>query len=292
MTISLTFSLSCQNRGIVDMTVEIPSPVIAVEDEFYNSQPAWHPFQEKIIYISSSLSTDNDSTVAVGAIKEVDLENGETRLLLDESSLACFPNYSPDGNAIVFCARKNNSQNIHILNLATHEISAITDDNGWRTYPRWSPDGKTVAFIHDGRVAIYQLDNHRFEFPENIGKNVRSVCWGKSENQLIIARTLKENIELSLYDIKSNTLNPLTTLQQFDGSWLSFAPLKSSLQNARAFLIFQNANKIYLFDFSKTQVNKIIQSGQTPAMSPQGNRVAFSQNGRIVIETLWVDVNG
>jgi LysM repeat protein len=69
------------------------------------------------------------------------------------------PDWSPDGNQIVYRSGREGKQGIWISDRYDSVVNRITDD-GSDAFPRWSPDGRQIAFQRetDGNVDIYVMN--------------------------------------------------------------------------------------------------------------------------------------
>jgi LysM repeat protein len=69
------------------------------------------------------------------------------------------PDWSPDGNQIVYRSGREGKQGIWISDRFDSVVNRITDD-GSDAFPRWSPDGRQIAFQReaDGNVDIYVMN--------------------------------------------------------------------------------------------------------------------------------------
>src|SRR5262249_11647028 len=56
------------------------------------------------------------------------------------------PNFSPDGNQIVFSAADSGNYEIYVKAIGDEKMLRLTQPPGSSFCPKWSPDGKTIAF--------------------------------------------------------------------------------------------------------------------------------------------------
>jgi eukaryotic-like serine/threonine-protein kinase len=76
-------------------------------------------------------------------------EGGSPQQLLSDEGTEADPNWSPDGNSLVFGAAFGvagfpEKTSINVLDLRTHQISSLPDSQGLFS-PRWSPNGRYIA---------------------------------------------------------------------------------------------------------------------------------------------------
>ncbi len=91
-------------------------------------------------------------------LEEFSLKSLEWRLLSAESALESGPQYSADGDEIIFSADYDGVYNLHRLDLASGEITTLTNVEGGAFSPAIGPDGSLyyVGYSPQGRD-IYHL---------------------------------------------------------------------------------------------------------------------------------------
>lgn len=99
-------------------------------------------------------------------------DGSDIRQITNEHDGACQPDWSPDGNSIVYvspCRQKQDTyqgSSLFTLNLTTQERTILPASPGGDFDPAWSPDGKHIAFTsqRDGYMEIYtiNLENNQF----------------------------------------------------------------------------------------------------------------------------------
>jgi TolB protein len=63
------------------------------------------------------------------------------------SVTAIFPDFSPDGSKIVFCAGASTfARDIYVVNSDGSDLTRLTSDVGNNVYPAFSPNGKKIVF--------------------------------------------------------------------------------------------------------------------------------------------------
>jgi dipeptidyl aminopeptidase/acylaminoacyl peptidase len=98
--------------------------------------PAWSPDGKSIAVAMS------------GSIWNVDPSNGVAHELTYDATYHSTPDWSPDGNWIIYTADNGGTSiQLAIVNVATGETRALTDDEFVYTDPVFSPDGSRVAYV-------------------------------------------------------------------------------------------------------------------------------------------------
>jgi Tol biopolymer transport system component len=57
------------------------------------------------------------------------------------------PDWSPDGESVVFARYAHDAIELHLLDLASGTVTALTANAAVNVEPRWSPDGTRIAFV-------------------------------------------------------------------------------------------------------------------------------------------------
>ena len=68
------------------------------------------------------------------------------------------PDFSPDGEEIVFVSDRDGGAHLYIMNSDGSELRKLTSGQGGYLSPRWSPDGQTLAFSRSGTISVMNVD--------------------------------------------------------------------------------------------------------------------------------------
>lgn len=171
---------------------------VGIVDGAY-AAPRWSPDGTKFLVRVESI--DESGEVFAGIIVAVDANTGSIVDLSAAGGAAADgnANWSPDGEQIVFDARRGDDrvQNIYIMNADGSQSVRLTDDTREGQYPAWSPDGSKIAYtvVDDQNFDVWVMDSD--------GSNARNVTndpaadnwatWSPDSRQLAFFSTRQPN---------------------------------------------------------------------------------------------------
>lgn len=107
---------------------------------------AWSPDGSQLVYsMQGSLWVQDPTTTAA-------------RQLTAGPGYDYQPDWSPDGNSIIFARYHADAVELHLLDIASGQVTRLTDGAAVNVEPRWSPDGSRIAWVStasDGRFRIH-----------------------------------------------------------------------------------------------------------------------------------------
>jgi TolB protein len=81
------------------------------------------------------------------AIRSVNVETKEQKVLFKRDGIVLSPAFSPDGSKMVFVSDMYGGANIFIKDLSNGEIKRLTYSGSYNTSPAFSPKGDLIAFV-------------------------------------------------------------------------------------------------------------------------------------------------
>jgi imidazolonepropionase-like amidohydrolase/Tol biopolymer transport system component len=104
-------------------------------------------------WLSLDLSPDGSTLVfdMLGDLYSLPVAGGDATRLTSGLAYDAQPRFSPDGKKLVFVSDRDGADNIHVMDLASKQVTAITRGRA-SVYqsPDWSPDGKYIVASKGG----------------------------------------------------------------------------------------------------------------------------------------------
>jgi Tol biopolymer transport system component len=187
---------------------------------FINSAGAFSP--DGRFFAIAAKHKDRDDLV----ILDVKRGREERRIQVGLSGLQT-PQWSPDGQQLVFTGFSNGFTDLFIINRDGTGLRRLTNDKFADLHPSWSPDGKTIAFVTDRgggtdfdllrfgnlRIALLHLDTGAIDLLRNMetGKNINPV-WAPDGRSLAFVSDRGGIANVFLYDLGDGQIYQLTNM--------------------------------------------------------------------------------
>jgi TolB protein len=186
--------------------------------------PAWSPDSRRLAYVSFE-----------GSISTIYVQTLRTGNRIKVSSLPGIngaPAFSPDGRKLVLTLGGiDGNLDIHILDLASRQLTRVTTNRSIDTEGTWAPDGRSIYFTSDrsGGPQIYRVDVNggsaeRITFEGSYNARPRLSPDG---SRLALVHLDKGDYRIAVLDLDSRDLLVLSGGRQDESP--SFAPNSDSL---------------------------------------------------------------
>lgn len=225
----------------------------------------------------------------------VDYDGAGLTQLTSSGGVKLFPDWSPDGSAITYCAYSSRSLDIHSLELATRANRILSSRAGLNTTPAWSPDGSTIAasLTHGGSSDIYLMDADGSNLRRIAGGPAIEVspCWSPTGRQLAFVSDRTGVPQVYVVNADGTDLRRLT----FEGNY-NTSPAWSPRGDLIAFVQRQpgGVNQICVTNILGDTYVRLTTRGnnEDPCWSPDGLHLAFTSNRSGCYELHTMDWNG
>jgi TolB protein len=213
-----------------------------------------------------------------------------------------YPDWSPDGNELVFTTRKYQGYEIYLLEIETGEITRLTDPDASERDPVWSPDGSKLAYAsgtEDG-MQIFIMDSdgqnkRQLTFLDGDNRDPEwSRSWSPSGGWIYFVHGSGFDYDLYRVNLVNNTVE-LVFDDEFDiihprispdGRWIIF----NSKYRA-------GTSEIYIIGINGNHLRRLTVTGgqeMTANWSPDGRNIIYVKRIRWASrEEVWImDLNG
>ncbi len=149
--------------------------------------PIWSPNGKQIVFtrFMGQWSEKKRDFVRVVMNEEVfvmDADGTNQRNLTNHPEYDSFPDWSPDGEQIVFVSSRSRiGTNIFVMSADGENVKQITKLK-WATAPRWSPDGKRIAFETDD----FEIERQVYVVDADDGRKPWRVSSPKANTAMIL----------------------------------------------------------------------------------------------------------
>ena len=207
---------------VADADGENPNTIMESSDPIMS--PAWSPDSRRLAYVSFEGSI---STIFVQTLR-----TGNRVKVSSRAGINGAPAFSPDGRKLVLTlGGLDGNLDIHVLDLATREVTRLTSNRAIDTEGTWSPDGRTIYFTSDrsGGPQVYRVGVNggtpeRITFEGSYNARPRLSPDG---SKLALVHLDRGNYRIAVLDLDSRDLLVLSTGRQDESP--SFAPNSDSL---------------------------------------------------------------
>ncbi len=186
--------------------------------------PAWSPDSRRIAYVSFE---QNVSSIFIQTLRTGNRVRVSSRVGINGS-----PAFSPDGRKLVLTlGGADGNLDIHVMDIATREVSRLTTNRSIDTEGSWSPDGSQIYFTSDrsGGPQIYRIDAtggtpERITFEGSYNARPRLSPDGK---KLAMVHLDRGNYRIAVLELERDSLLILSVGSQDESP--SFAPNSDTL---------------------------------------------------------------
>ena len=215
---------------------------------FFPFGPVWSPNGEKILF--TGFDPGKNSGIYVAAA-----EGGAPQELYVGTDFdVLFPNWTPDGNSIVFqkSQSKNSSNNqtdIEMLDIQTGKVSVLPGSANLIT-PALSPDGRFLAATPADRLRLMLFDFANQKWVELAKTDVGAMSWTRDGKYLYFDSGSGLDPAISRLRIADRKLERVTGLKDFRRVVFSFYPWSGLTPDGAPLMLRDvGTQEVYALDF-------------------------------------------
>ncbi len=237
-----------------------------------------HPYYYRELYLPqltsgpSSLSWARDSQEFVysmaGTLWRQKLESQEATQITDGPGYDYQPDWSPDGNSVVYVSYQKDAMELWMLDVATGKSHALTSGGAVNVEPRWSPDGKKILWVS----TEYNRRFHIF---------AAEVTNGELKNKVRLTGESKSSLPRYYYSAYDMEINPTWTS---DGKGILFVSNRGHIHGTGGFWLMKAAPGAEAKEIHYEETNWKAR----PEFSPDGSRMVYSSYLGRQWHNLWV----
>jgi Tol biopolymer transport system component len=159
--------------------------------------PSWSPDGTKVVFARATYIEDCSFDPACAQIWIVEADGTDERRLTPASARSEAPDWSPDGDRIVFQQWNvpydySGQIDIYAMNVDGSDIRQLTDGPGANEDPAWSPDGERIVFSRyvDGEYEIWVMNAEGSEQRRLTprGVSAHSPAWSPDGEKIAVTR--------------------------------------------------------------------------------------------------------
>jgi TolB protein len=229
-------------------------------------------------------------------IHVMDYDGKNSYQLTYDRSIALSPEWSPDGNQIIFTSYRDHNPDVYIIDLLARTSKRVSGYIGLNTTPSYSPDGKTVALTlsKDGNPELYLLTlkgGSLTRLTKNSGVDT-SPTWSPNGREIAFVSDRSGSPQIYIVDREGVNLRRLT----FSGSY-NTSPTWSPQGDKLAYVsMLGGRGEIFTISPTGAEARRLTYDGgnEDPVWSPDGRYLAFSgkRNGKRNIYLMRADGTG
>lgn len=198
--------------------------------------------------------------------------------------------WSPDGTRIAFTSRRDENEEIYVMNADGSDQVNLTNHPAKDCEPGWSPDGTQLVFVstRDGNAEIYTMNADGgniqrltdYSQPASQEANMPSEGtpnWSPDGTQIAFYSRRDGNHEIYVMNSDGSNVRRLTNHAALD-----WDPVWSPDGTQIAFQSARDGNdEIFVMNADGTEQRNLSNNGQydfSPSWSPDGQRLVFQSN--------------
>jgi Tol biopolymer transport system component len=208
------------------------------------SSVAWSPDSQEVVYSMG------------GSLWRQKIDARTAQQITDGPGYDYQPDWSPDGNSVVYVSYQKDAMELWLLDLASGQSQQLTSGGAVNVEPRWSPDGKRIVFVstqYNKRFHVFRAD----------------VNGGKLENVVRLTGETKSDLPRYYYSQFDTEISPVWTR---DGKEILFVSNRGHIHGSGGFWRMRAEPGAEAREIHYEETNWKAR----PDFSPDGSRMVYS----------------
>jgi Tol biopolymer transport system component/imidazolonepropionase-like amidohydrolase len=263
-----------------------------LEDGYDARMPAWSPDGRQLAFQAYRSGT--------WAIWTMNADGRNVRQVTSGPFDDREPHWSPDGTRLAFSSDRSGNYDVWTVAIDGGVLRQLTTDAGNDFMPAWSPDGREIAFVSDRRErGVYAIDaasarEHVIQLEAATvaapsfapgGASVTYAAYAGSTSRLMVGGNNIADLAEDVFPFRAQWLSALEILYTADGK-IKRRPATGGPARTIEFsadVSFARSTFTLRPRALTTRTGERVRGVMHPAISPDGQRVAFAALG-----DLWV----
>lgn len=237
---------------------------------FYNGRSG--PFLTQIAY-SSNASGHKE-------IWLMDYDGSNRRKLTSHNTIAITPDWSPDGEKIVYTGFSRISSDMYLINRRGGGLIKISTGLGLNTSPKYSPDGKEIVFVGslNGNPDIYIIgaDGKGLRHLTTENSIESSPAWSPTGRQIAFTSGRAGSPQIYVMDAEGTNVRRIS----FEGNWNDDPAFSPSGELLAYTSRVEGRFQIRIMNLATGESSVLAGEGsnEQPEWSPDGKSIVFASN--------------
>ncbi len=197
------------NKEIYLMDYDGENVVRITQNQHLDLFPDLRPRHHQIVFSSFSKN--------MASLLIFDLLTGDRRTLVSRGGLNTTPEWSPDGQRIVFVSAMDGNAELYTVGADGTGLKRLTFSPAIESSPTWSPTGQQIAFTSDrtGRPQIYVMDSDGSNVRQmtKFGEYNDSAAWSPDGTRIAFVSRHGLQFDIYVLDLTNDSVIRLTENQ-------------------------------------------------------------------------------